>query len=824
MTGQKINFAVFYHLHFPDLVPELLWIMGRFDMGAKKYVSVTDNVPQNLISVIEASLPGVKIINVTNGGRDIKPFLDSIKIGLLDDFDWVLKIHGKKSSHREDGDYMRRRWTEILAPEVNPTSLVEEVLQDCEEVRLLAPQECLIKAKASNWVSNAQWLKQILDRINNRDNAVVDIKDWDYPILAGSFYWISKNGINFLKGLPVTGSDWDRSAEKGAGFDGGLEHAIERLMLMDLNSSATKSKSSIIKIFKPDNNDSVIFKNIRCFNPFVDHPKYYKQNVDRILKDCVNFLKKRDFLFNVEITYGPNRTFLDCILFDAYNKLSSGQKLEVRIKGLPVRTLDFTLLYEPMFCPGLLSGQYRSQIEIYGKVDPSDIQIAFPNDFHALVPIPRSTITTVARRAAFLSYQSTSALVQSESLRLNHKPASKIFRENRVLASQFGLKCDAFWRTRKNINQPKFHCFVINSSYTAVSAIRTIEYLKIESDRVFIIFHRIKPIKLLDVYPYIETGIADLEVALDSASIEICLAALLRVQNFFPTGIFALYSYHYYSLFVSALAWSPFCCQVNLLEEGNLNFSELHQTHRVMGLLEIEFLVEKLGYITLKPLNYFLYSDIYRRHGNLFEFKGKLPYSYIVQGQLDFLNLECLNKLRRTYFYHPKMAIGNTYFRPSGIFLDSEFLLDHNQVALVNASAVEGILRKQYFDLVAERASDLSVVLVLPGGLIDKKRIISAIKSYSYKLNYKRMNIYFLKHPAANTDFNWQALVEFFFMEALPAHDFQVSPAPDGVVSDIFCSVFDVVFHCSSSIVRIASMLSKDTQYLNLNSTELSVS
>ena len=87
------NIAVFYHLYFTDLIPELIWIFSRFDKSVKKIVSVTPNITDDYINVINKNVPGIEIIRVPNSGRDLRAFVEFTKDGKFDNFDWVLKFH-----------------------------------------------------------------------------------------------------------------------------------------------------------------------------------------------------------------------------------------------------------------------------------------------------------------------------------------------------------------------------------------------------------------------------------------------------------------------------------------------------------------------------------------------------------------------------------------------------------------------------------------------------------------------------------------------------------------------------------------------------------
>jgi lipopolysaccharide biosynthesis protein len=92
--------AVHLHLHYVELLDELLrdiaHIPGKFDL----FVTTTRSAT-SLSEQIHAWFPSAIVWQTENRGRDIGPFIDAIERHNLDQYELVLKVHGKRSVNTE---------------------------------------------------------------------------------------------------------------------------------------------------------------------------------------------------------------------------------------------------------------------------------------------------------------------------------------------------------------------------------------------------------------------------------------------------------------------------------------------------------------------------------------------------------------------------------------------------------------------------------------------------------------------------------------------------------------------------------------------------
>ena len=125
--------------------------------------------------------------------------------------------------------------------------------------------------------------------------------------------------------------------------------------------------------------------------------------------------------------------------------------------------------------------------------------------------------------------------------------------------------------------------------------------------------------KLFENYKSVKTPFGDIEINIKETEYKIIYEFTKSLLIEHQVFNFALYSYHYFSLFSSLLAWSPKCVQCNLLEEGNLNSRPAHDFQRVATNKLYEFLPEKISNYDPTTLNTYLYQLAKVQRSNIFK-------------------------------------------------------------------------------------------------------------------------------------------------------------------------------------------------------------
>jgi lipopolysaccharide biosynthesis protein len=218
--------AVLMHVHFPELVPELLGQLRHVPVDVDLVVT---NSSGTVLDLDTAALPQVKhvaVLDVENHGRDVLPTVGVINAGLLDPYDLVLKIHTKRSAWRDTRDDLAgtgEEWkdaflTALLDSRENVEAILDAFAAD--------PDLGLVTADGSlhgpeHWGGDEEIVRDLLDRIG----LPVDHDGLWFP--GGSMYWIRGFVLQGLRSLALTSDDF--AAEAGQ-IDGTTAHAVERLV------------------------------------------------------------------------------------------------------------------------------------------------------------------------------------------------------------------------------------------------------------------------------------------------------------------------------------------------------------------------------------------------------------------------------------------------------------------------------------------------------------------------------------------------------------------------------------------------------------------
>jgi lipopolysaccharide biosynthesis protein len=209
--------AVVLHIYYPELWDEIAYHLNNLTQDFDLFVSIPQTVKFSRGQVLE-KYPQAFIYNCPNRGRDIGPF---IKIfGEIDrlNYQYICKIHTKKSTHRKDGDCWRKEiFDELLGSKKNIQNIKSHL--DVQEVGIIGPKNHLLSTDIFMG-GNAQLIDELADRLN--------LLYWgeSFNFVAGSMFWCRPESISPILRLGL--KDEDFSDESGK-IDGTLAHAIERL-------------------------------------------------------------------------------------------------------------------------------------------------------------------------------------------------------------------------------------------------------------------------------------------------------------------------------------------------------------------------------------------------------------------------------------------------------------------------------------------------------------------------------------------------------------------------------------------------------------------
>jgi lipopolysaccharide biosynthesis protein len=169
-----------------------------------------------------------------NRGRDILPFLRVA--GRLHDEgeDVVLKLHTKRSTHREDGGAWRMELLQRLAAPERAKSIVS-AFDTQADLGVVAPEghvqplSLYSGANAANVVHLCS-LAGVPESVTGSDDFV-----------AGSMFWCRLSALTPLIDAPLTESDF---ATEAGQIDGTMAHAVERVVLLTASSLGFRTSTA----------------------------------------------------------------------------------------------------------------------------------------------------------------------------------------------------------------------------------------------------------------------------------------------------------------------------------------------------------------------------------------------------------------------------------------------------------------------------------------------------------------------------------------------------------------------------------------------------
>lgn len=214
--------AVHIHLHYPEMLDELLLAARNIPVPADIFITTT--ATELLPAVVARAKQHdrrSRIIPVENAGRDIWPFIQLLNAGVFERYVVVCKIHSKKSAYSVRGEEWRRA---LIAPLLGSSKHILDILHAFHarpDLGLVGPERSFVR-DPRHWGANQPRVEQLAARIDaNYEAAPVPL-----AFTAGSMFWFRPLALAAVRALGLRAEDF--GSENGA-QDGTMAHAIERL-------------------------------------------------------------------------------------------------------------------------------------------------------------------------------------------------------------------------------------------------------------------------------------------------------------------------------------------------------------------------------------------------------------------------------------------------------------------------------------------------------------------------------------------------------------------------------------------------------------------
>lgn len=218
----KTKLAVIAHLFYPEKWQEMNERLKLIDQPYDLFISLNIK-DEEFKKQILMTHPNACLEIVPNRGRDILPFvIFATKIKKLG-YQYILKLHTKKSKHRSNGNEWFEDLLSKLIPDTSTTKQIIDTLQ--KEKTLIGPFGHFVSLN-TYMGSNREALLQLLTKMYNKKTAEKTLsRTKNYGYFAGTMFWAHIDAISPLLDLHLLPDDFE--SEKGQ-IDGTSAHAVER--------------------------------------------------------------------------------------------------------------------------------------------------------------------------------------------------------------------------------------------------------------------------------------------------------------------------------------------------------------------------------------------------------------------------------------------------------------------------------------------------------------------------------------------------------------------------------------------------------------------
>ncbi|MDF3982429.1 glycoside hydrolase family 99-like domain-containing protein [Luteibacter sp. PPL201] len=208
------------HVWHVDLLPDILHALKASCIDWRIVATTTEDRETAAREVCQRLGFTAEWCVYPNRGRDVLPFLRAAAPLLLDGTRTILKLHTKKTEHREDGDRWRRDLlSALLAPERARRLL--DALHATPDIGFIAPDAHALPL-TDYMGANAPHVRRLSERLG------IVVTD-DDRFIAGSMFWAKVEALRPVYDMDL--ATWEFEEEAGQ-VDGTLAHAIERVVTL----------------------------------------------------------------------------------------------------------------------------------------------------------------------------------------------------------------------------------------------------------------------------------------------------------------------------------------------------------------------------------------------------------------------------------------------------------------------------------------------------------------------------------------------------------------------------------------------------------------
>ncbi|MEG8099003.1 rhamnan synthesis F family protein [Candidatus Liberibacter brunswickensis] len=228
----KSKVAIVVHLYYVDLWREIANLLSGLNFYFDLHVTlVADSA--SIKSEILKKFPNARVYIMENYGRDVLPFLTLLEKEELSCYDYVCKIHGKKSKRKGhtwwEGDLWRRWLFYDLLGAPGVALKIINTFDANPKLGMIGSRAYRYPNRYCNHKSSLGQNSKMISSISDRMG--VDFQDKNLDFFAGTMFWARTKALYPLKDIKIS-RDFNVKVHKS--LDGEIEHAIERCFTLSV--------------------------------------------------------------------------------------------------------------------------------------------------------------------------------------------------------------------------------------------------------------------------------------------------------------------------------------------------------------------------------------------------------------------------------------------------------------------------------------------------------------------------------------------------------------------------------------------------------------
>jgi lipopolysaccharide biosynthesis protein len=215
----KARIAVVVHAFYIDILEEMMLMLQQSKLEFDIFATCPRWLYDQVKSILHTFSCGeVLIETVENRGRDVSAFLYVLPVVVARNYDVVLKLHTKRSLHRQDGDLWRKDiYHKLMGQE--RSNLCLKILRGASGYGILGPEGSLLPMEhyGRNNIAKARALGEMMGFISIQERGDV--------FVAGTMFYARADALRPLLGL---GLKFENFEPETGQIDGTLAHVMER--------------------------------------------------------------------------------------------------------------------------------------------------------------------------------------------------------------------------------------------------------------------------------------------------------------------------------------------------------------------------------------------------------------------------------------------------------------------------------------------------------------------------------------------------------------------------------------------------------------------